>query len=204
MNLVAASRLARELMDQHGLKAWTFEFDDAVRRAGMCSYTKHRISLSAPITRIHDEREVRDTILHEVAHALAGPAAKHGPVWREVAVRIGCSGMRCVDPSAPSIDGPWVGACPAGHRTTRFRRPSGLRSCRACGQQFDLANLIAWTYKGRNAAMGERYDSQLRCAFLDVGLVPDVGPGAEERIAGAARERVPGLTVEPFDLSALR
>lgn len=204
MNLVAASRLARELMDQHGLKAWTFEFDDAVRRAGMCSYAKSRISLSAPLTRIHDEREVRDTILHEIAHALAGSTAKHGPAWREVAVRIGCSGRRCVDPSAPSIDGPWVGACPAGHRTTRFRRPPGIMSCRACGPRFDLAHLIAWTYKGRNAAMGERYDAQLRGAFREVGEVPDMGPGAEERIVRAARERVPGLLVEPFDLSALR
>lgn len=204
MNLVAASRLARELMDQHGLKAWTFEFDDAVRRAGMCSYAKRRISLSAPLTRIHDEREVRDTILHEVAHALAGAKAKHGPAWREVAVRIGCSGRRCVDPSAPSIDGPWVGSCPDGHRTTRFRRPPGIMSCRSCGPRFDLGNLIAWTYKGRNAAMGERYDAQLRGAFREVGAMPETGPGAEERIVRAARERVPGLVVEPFDLSALR
>ncbi|MEU4365087.1 SprT-like domain-containing protein [Promicromonospora sp. NPDC023987] len=204
MNLVAASRLARELMDQHGLKAWTFEFDDAVRRAGMCSYGKSRISLSAPITRIHEEREVRDTILHEVAHALAGPRAKHGPAWREVAVRIGCSGRRCVDPSAPSIDGPWVGTCSAGHRTTRFRRPPGIMSCRSCGPRFALANLVAWTYKGRNAAMGERYDAQLRGALREVGEVPDTGPGAEERVVRAARERVPGLSVEPFDLSALR
>lgn len=204
MNLVAASRLARDLMDQHGLKAWTFEFDDAVRRAGMCSYAKQRISLSAPLTRIHDEREVRDTILHEVAHALAGPKAKHGPAWREVAVRIGCSGRRCVDPSAPSIDGPWVGTCPSGHRATRFRRPSGIMSCRSCGPRFALANLIAWTYKGRNAAMGERYDSQLRGAFREVGEVPATGPGAEERVARAARELAAGTVMEPFDLGALR
>jgi plasmid stabilization system protein ParE len=147
---------------------------------------------------------VRDTILHEVAHALAGPKAKHGPVWREVAVRIGCSGRRCVDPSAPSIDGPWVGACPAGHRTTRFRRPPGIMSCRSCRPRFDLANLVAWTYKGRNAAMGERYDAQLRGALREVGETLETGPGAEERVVRAARERVPGLVVEPFDLSGLR
>lgn len=82
MNLVAASRLARELMDQHGLKAWTFEFDDAVRRAGMCSYGKRRISLSAPLTRIHDEREVRDTILHEVAHAIGAEGEARAGVAR--------------------------------------------------------------------------------------------------------------------------
>ena len=204
MNLVDASRLARELMDQHGLEAWTFELDAAVRRAGMCSYARRRISLSAPLARIHDERQVRDTILHEVAHALAGPRAKHGPVWREVALRIGGSGGRCVDPSAPSIDGPWAGSCPAGHRTTRFRRPPGIMACRSCGPRFALVHLIVWTYEGRSVAMGERYDAQVRGAFTGLGEVPHAGPGAEERIARAARQRVPGNVMEAFDRGALR
>lgn len=52
--------------------------------------------------------------------------------------------------------------------------------------------------------MGERYDTQLRGALREVGETLETGPGAEERVARAARERVPGLVVEPFDLSALR
>src|SRR5690606_36726450 len=117
---------------------------------------------------------------------------------------IGSSGRRCLDPSAPTIDGPWVGVYPAGHRTTRFRRPAGLMSCRRCAPRFALAHLVAWTYKGRNAAMGERYDAQLRGAAREVGAVPRTGPGPEERNARAAHERVPGLPVEPFDLGELR
>jgi hypothetical protein len=77
-------------------------------------------------------------------------------------------------------------------------------SCRSCGPRFSLANLIAWTYKGRTAAMGERYDVQLRGACREVGAAPRTGPGVEEHVARVARERVPGLIVEPFDLGALR
>ena len=38
-----------------------------------------------------DPREVRDTILHEIAHALAGAKAKHGPAWKAIARRLGAT-----------------------------------------------------------------------------------------------------------------
>ena len=34
------------------------------------------------------EAEIRDTILHEIAHALAGPEARHGARWKAIARRI--------------------------------------------------------------------------------------------------------------------
>lgn len=37
----------------------------------------------------HGAKEVHETILHEIAHALAGPGAGHGPKWREMARRVG-------------------------------------------------------------------------------------------------------------------
>ena len=41
------------------------------------------------------EADVRDTILHEIAHALAGPKHNHDKVWREKARAIGCTAERC-------------------------------------------------------------------------------------------------------------
>lgn len=35
---------------------------------------------------------VENVILHEIAHALAGQEAGHGPRWRAVALWIGCDG----------------------------------------------------------------------------------------------------------------
>jgi len=68
----AARILAVTLMQQHGLVGWTFKFDHARRRFGCCNFTRRTISLSRPLTFLNDDAEVRDTILHEIAHALAG------------------------------------------------------------------------------------------------------------------------------------
>ena len=43
---------------------------------------------------LHDD--VRDTLLHEVAHAIAGHTAGHGPAWKAVCVEIGAKPERCV------------------------------------------------------------------------------------------------------------
>lgn len=100
-----AHDLARALLAQHGLTSWSVEWDSAKTRAGVCRFPEQTIGLSAPLTRLHDEAEVRDTILHEIAHALAGPQAKHGPRWRQVARSIGCSGRRCTSEESERIAG---------------------------------------------------------------------------------------------------
>ncbi|GAB4084572.1 hypothetical protein GCM10028784_12020 [Myceligenerans cantabricum] len=206
MNLVEAKNLARDLMDRHGLAGWTFEYDDAKRRAGMCHFARRRISLSAPLATVYDAREVRDTVLHEIAHALVGHEAGHGAEWRAKARAIGGSGSKYVDPDAPSLDGPWIGVCPGGHRTTRFRRPRAPMSCRSCrggAKSFAAPYLVTWTYRGRDAAMGERYEGELRQMCVQFGVAVSAEPGTEARIARAAASGRRGLVVEPLDLGSL-
>jgi|SRR5579864_727360 len=96
MNLPQAEFLATELMRQHGLweQRWSFKFDRSVRRLGNCNYGKKIISLGQHATLVNDEATVRNTILHEIAHALCGYDAGHGPIWRAKAVEIGCDGQR--------------------------------------------------------------------------------------------------------------
>jgi hypothetical protein len=45
----------------------------------------------------HDENRggLRNTMLHEIAHAIAGHAAGHGPVWRAAARKVGATPERC-------------------------------------------------------------------------------------------------------------
>jgi predicted SprT family Zn-dependent metalloprotease len=94
MNLHEAAYLARELIAQHALIGWRFEFDHARRRFGKCDYTNRRITLSRHLTFLNGMDEVRDTILHEIAHALC-PGDGHGPKWRATCVRIGARPKRC-------------------------------------------------------------------------------------------------------------
>ena len=161
MDLTAAYSLARGLLDEHGLGEWTVVYDAAKRRAGVCRFRERQIGLSAPLTRLHDEVHVRDTILHEVAHALAGPQHGHDEVWRAIAVRIGCSGERCVPADAPQVPAPWLGVCPAGHTVERHRRPERVMTCSRCSSSFDLAHLLSWTRHGRPAVMHPNYDAEL-------------------------------------------
>ena len=89
--LVEVARQARALMDEHGLHEWTFRFSAARGRLGECRERERLIRLSRRHAVNGDPREVRDTILHEIAHALAGARARHGPAWKAIAKRIGAA-----------------------------------------------------------------------------------------------------------------
>ncbi|NJC71645.1 SprT family zinc-dependent metalloprotease [Planosporangium thailandense] len=161
MELDEARELAVGLMAEHGLSGWRLVFDEAKTRAGVCRPDTREIGLSRPLTRLYDREQVRDTVLHEIAHALVGTRHGHDRVWRATALRIGCSGTRCVSEEAPRLEGAWVGVCPAGHRSTAHRRPTRVKSCRHCSPIFDTAALLEWTYRGRPAPMHPSYVAEL-------------------------------------------
>lgn len=161
MEITAALALGRRLLREHGLDDWRVVADHAKTRAGACRFRTKTISLSRPLTALHDEELVRDTILHEIAHALVGPTHGHDRVWRATARQIGCTGERLVSADAPRVEGDWRGQCPAGHEITRHRRPQRVVSCSQCSPTFSPRHLIAWTYRGRPVAMGEAYQREL-------------------------------------------
>ena len=165
MYLDDAEAMALRLMRAHGLGDWRFDFDRAKTRAGICKYDLHEIGLSRTLTQLHTEAEVRDTILHEIAHALVGPEHGHGPVWRAKALAIGCSAQRCVPDTAPRADAPWRGTCPRGHVVTRWRRPHRVLSCRRCSPAFDPDMVFTWRHHGRIVPMMPQYVAELATIF---------------------------------------
>lgn len=126
---------------------WSFGFDHAKTRAGLCNYTKQRITVSRYLAERFDDDEIHQVLLHEVAHALAGPKAGHGPAWKRVGAEIGYIGKRTHDGDTAIELAPWVGACPAGHLHYRYRRPTKPLSCGKCSRRFDAANAIRWENK---------------------------------------------------------
>ncbi|MBD3783249.1 MAG: SprT-like domain-containing protein, partial [Micrococcales bacterium] len=153
MEVQQALAMGRRLVREHGLDGWTVVADRAKTRAGVCRFARRQIGISGPLTTLHSESEVRDTLLHEIAHALVGPEHGHDAVWRETAVRIGCSGERCVPADAPRVPGDWVGRCPAGHERSRHRAPTRVMSCGRCSRTFDPQHLFSWTFRGRRASL---------------------------------------------------
>ena len=95
--LASIATRAKELMADHDLNHWSFQFDSGTKRAGGCHYGNQVISLSLQYAQHATEYEITDTLLHEIAHALVGKAHSHDAVWQAKATEIGCSGRRCHD-----------------------------------------------------------------------------------------------------------
>lgn len=140
-------------MAVHGLldDGWYFAFNSRRRGAGTCKYGDQSIELSRHITLHTDEHEVRDTILHEIAHALVGTKHGHDDTWVRKAKEIGCNGNRCYDeknkPSTTNayrLVAKYVGVCPNGHLVYANRKPKRLKSCAKCCPIFNKDFLFTY------------------------------------------------------------
>jgi SprT protein len=98
MDTQRAETLARELMAQHGLGHLRFEWHASNKAMGICHHVRcapfwvwtcAKITLSLGLVQVNDEAIIRNTILHEIAHAKAGHKAGHGPLWKLAAIGVG-------------------------------------------------------------------------------------------------------------------
>ena len=144
MNIQQIEEFVHTTLAQHGLTNWTFQWDHAVRRAGQTNYRTRTITLSKKLMPLCSDAQIRDTVLHEVAHALVGPTHGHGPAWQAMALRIGARPQRCTPKDFPRVPGTWVGTCPAGHTHERFRKPKNVLACKRCSPRFSYDNVIEW------------------------------------------------------------
>lgn len=146
---------AELLIAEHLDERWSFAFDRARKRAGCCDFRRLRITVSRHVAALATREQMRQTLLHEIAHALVGPAAGHGPVWLREARRIGYLGGRTLELPFDPAGAPWTGRCPNGHELPRFRAPDARpRSCPRCAPRFDERYLLVWRRNERAAQLG--------------------------------------------------
>ena len=133
MNLLSAQIIALRLFEKHGLKKWRFKFDRARARFGCCNFSTKTISLSRILTQLNSSEKVKGTILHEIAHALAGRHSAHGKAWRVKAAEIGCNPQRCYSQSEVKTPrGKYTAKCGnCGKEFQVLRRRKGV-ACREC------------------------------------------------------------------------
>lgn len=93
-------KIARELMDNCDLADVPFGWNRGKRQMGVCYFSREtkkatKIELSQYILDLPFE-DIRNTILHEIAHAIAGHEAGHNWYWKQIARALGCTGDRCI------------------------------------------------------------------------------------------------------------
>lgn len=138
MDRADAQNMARTLMNEHGLERVSFGFDNCRTRMGVAHFLGgvcHLIELSGPLVELNAADLVRNTILHEIAHAKAGVHAGHGYEWKRVAQAIGCTGDRCCPPDVVKVPGKYIAKCPGcGDVRHAYRLPkrNGRFACAAC------------------------------------------------------------------------
>ncbi len=127
-----ADRFVRIKLEEHGLSSegWTHAFNTRCKTvAGWCRAKIKTIDISLCFVEKAEVAEIKDLILHEIAHALC-PKCKHNNVWKTTAIRIGGSGKRThtVQFTKPK----YLARCPSGC-TYVYRHRKRLRTkCKKC------------------------------------------------------------------------
>lgn len=138
---------AREFY-RHKLTEWRFELADTGRRLGCCKHNEQLIQISDYYARNNPAEKVLDTLMHEIAHALAGPGHGHDFVWKAIALRLGATPRAC-DSAEDTVSKPgeWQSKCGCcGRVHNRYKRPrilSGNVVCRCPGR-----GELTWKFVG--------------------------------------------------------
>lgn len=73
---------------------WKLAFNKRKRANGLCDYSKRTIFLSSILSPLRTYKQVFNTLLHEVAHAIC-PGDNHGKKWKSTFIKMGGTGERC-------------------------------------------------------------------------------------------------------------
>ncbi len=132
---VQAQELAVRLFAAHGLSEWSFAFNRSKQQMGCCRFGPKVIELSRHFTERNTLDLIRDTLLHEIAHALVGPGHGHDAIWKAMCLRVGAKPERLSnEPDMPP--GRWQAICEGcGMRHHKHRRPKRMKGwfCCRCG-----------------------------------------------------------------------
>jgi predicted SprT family Zn-dependent metalloprotease len=90
------TRLANFYLNQAGLTGWKIAFSNAAGRGGSCSYKTKTLRFSRLYMKASTEAGTRNTITHEVAHAIAGSGHGHDAVWKRIHKSMGGTGQTTV------------------------------------------------------------------------------------------------------------
>ena len=152
------TELTNALLHEYGLLDWNLRLNKARRSAGMCDYTNKEIVISLTVAKNVPWESTLDTILHEIAHAIAGHEAGHGEKWKKIAYLLGVKDPQRVAQADTSQFMPWVGTCPNGHKQYLAAAPRRAASCAECSPiRFRPDLMFDWKKNGETVPMPASY-----------------------------------------------
>lgn len=138
-------KFLKEKFEEHQLdiKGWSYDFDNSKKQLGLCSSKRKKIFISQYNFKYYSEEKFKNTVLHEIAHALnyiEGTEDGHGPNWKKICIRIGAEPIRCAETNNAIIqqkidnkEYKWTYNCPkCEHIIGSHRRRTIKRSCGKC------------------------------------------------------------------------
>ena len=142
---------ANERLAHFGLtaKGWSFEWNSRKRAYGLCSKRKKKIFLSTFLFSSIDDAARKDTVLHEIAHALDFDdrgTSDHGRIWKRWALHVGAEPTRCKTPvneeayiENRKAKAKYTLRCASGHEFFRSRKLKNnvKASCPKCAPAYN-------------------------------------------------------------------
>jgi len=113
------------------LVGWKVEMNRRRRRVlGRCVYKTKTIELSVQFVEANEVERVRQTVLHEIAHALT-PGHGHDQVWKAQARKLGIPDDRCSSDVVSAV-GKYKSSCAGCSKTYYLYRRPNPRKCYRC------------------------------------------------------------------------
>ena len=148
MNINQALTLAKKIMSNHPeLRYWSVTLNKRKRSFGVCNYTRTQIQLSSILVPVMTDEAIKNTIVHEIAHALC-PKHHHDHVWQAKCIELGGNGQRVggAEKYKDGFDGlktvqeklaKYTLSCPCCGKTShKNRKPVRESSCGICSPIF--------------------------------------------------------------------
>lgn len=134
MDYQETQNMAQQLIKQY-CPDYGFRWHNKKRALGTCQYGPKKIALSLHFVEKATESEVKEVILHEIAHALT-PGAGHGPTWKRTAQKLGATPKATTNTGHLHNDYKYTLYCPrCGIIGGYYRRPRFQKAThRKCGE----------------------------------------------------------------------
>jgi hypothetical protein len=140
----------KRLLEERGLTGWTVVFESSISRGGRCHHDSKTIGYAVPFMLYASDEQRRNTMLHEVAHAVTGPGHGHDAAWKRLFLRLGGNGSALSEYPKEVFTHEnfvWLSSCPTCKDVTGMKQaPQTVWGCAKCPKTVPVKQrILSWS-----------------------------------------------------------